>query len=75
MKFNELKLEGKFVVVESVLDQAVLDANMYEELTDDYLQELEVVFRRRLTHDALEDAYGEVVSEDVEAVLVVVDNV
>ena len=55
MKFNELKLEGKFVVVESVLDQAVLDANMFEELTDDYLQELEVVFRARLTQDALEN--------------------
>lgn len=75
MKFKELKLEGKFIVVESVLDQAVLDANMYEELTDDYLQELEVVFRRRLTQDALENIYGEIVSEDVEAVLVVVDNV
>lgn len=75
MKFNELKLEGKFVVVESVLDQAVLDANMYEELTDDYLQELEVVFRLRLDKDTLENTYGEVVSEDVEAILVVVDNV
>lgn len=75
MKFNELKLEGKFVVVESVLDQAVLDANMFEELTDNYLQELEVVFRARLTQDALENVYGEIVSEDVEAVLVVVDNV
>ncbi|RKV76229.1 MAG: hypothetical protein D8H99_54100 [Streptococcus sp.] len=75
MKFKEQKLKGKFVVVESVLDQAVLDANMFEELTDDYLQELEVVFRARLTQDALENVYGEVVSEGVEAVLVVVDNV
>lgn len=75
MKFKELKLEGKFIVVESVLDQAVLDANMYEELTADYLQELEVVFRRRLDKDTLENTYGEIVSEDVEAVLVVVDNV
>lgn len=75
MKFNELNLQGKFIVVESVLDQAVLDANMFEELTEAYLQELEVVFRARLTQDALENVYGEVVSEDVEAVLVVVDNV
>lgn len=75
MKFNELKLEGKFVVVESVLDQAVLDANMFEKLADDYLQELEVVFRARLAQDALKNVYSEVVNEDVEAVLVVVDNV
>lgn len=75
MKFNELNLQGKFVVVESVLDQAVMNANMFEELTEAYLQELEVVFRARLTQDALENVYGEVVSEDVEAVLVVVDNV
>lgn len=75
MKFKDLKLEGKFVVVESVLDQDVLDANMFEELAADDVQELEVVFRRRLDRDTLENVYHEVVSEDVEAVLVVVDNV
>lgn len=75
MKFKELKLEGKFVVIESVLDQDVLDANMFEELSADDVQELEVVFRRRLDNDTLENRYHEVVSEDVEAVLVVVDNV
>lgn len=75
MKFNELKLKGKFVIVESVLDQDVLDANMFEELTANDVQELEVVFRRRLDKDTLENVYHEIVSEDVEAVLVVVDNV
>lgn len=75
MKFKELKLKGKFVIVESVLDQDVLDANMFEELTANDVQELEVVFRRRLDRDTLENVYHEVVGEDVEAVLVVVDNV
>lgn len=75
MKFQDLKLEGKFVVIESVLDQDVLDANMFEELAAVDVQELEVVFRRRLDRDTLENVYHEVVSEDVEAVLVVVDNV
>jgi hypothetical protein len=75
MKFKELKLKGKFVIVESVLDQDVLDANMFEELTANDVQELEVVFRRRLDKDTLENVYHEIVGEDVEAVLVVVDNV
>lgn len=75
MKFKELKLKGKFVIVESVLDQDVLDANMFEELTANDVQELEVVFRRRLDKDTLENVYHEIVSEDAEAVLVVVDNV
>ena len=75
MKFKELKLKGKFVIVESVLDQDVLDANMFEELTANDVQELEVVFRRGLDKGTLENVYHEIVSEDVEAVLVVVDNV
>ena len=75
MKFKELKLKGKFVIVESVLDQDVLDANMFEELTANDVQELEVVFRRRLDKDTLENVYHEIVGQDVEAVLVVVDNV
>lgn len=75
MKFKDLKLEGKFVVVEAILDQDVLDANMFEEITANDVQELEVVFRRRLDRDTLENVYHEIVSEDVEAVLVVVDNV
>lgn len=75
MKFKDLKLEGKFVVVEAILDQDVLDANMFEEITANYLQDLEVVFRKRLTKDDLESVYHEIVGEDVEAVLVVVDNV
>lgn len=75
MKFKELKLKGKFVIVESVLDQDVLDANMFEELTANDVQELEVVFRQRLDKDTLENVYHEIVGEDVEAVLVVVDNV
>lgn len=75
MKFKELKLKGKFVIVESVLDQDVLDANMFEELTANDVQELEVVFRRRLDKNILENVYHEIVGEEVEAVLVVVDNV
>lgn len=75
MKFKDLKLEGKFVIVEAILDQDVLDANMFEELTANDLKDLEVVFRRRLTQDTLESKYREIVNEDVEAVLVVVDNV
>lgn len=75
MKFKDLKLKGKFVIIESVLDQDVLDANMFEELTANDVQELEVVFRRRLDKDTLENVYHESVSKDVEAVLVVVDNV
>lgn len=75
MKFKDLKLEGKFVVVEAILDQDVLDANMFEEIAANDVQELEVVFRRRLDRDTLENVYHEIVSEDVEAVLVVVDNV
>lgn len=74
MKFNELNLEGKFVVVESDIDNSVLDANMFGELTANYLQELEVVSFSPLTRDALEYVYGEFVNEDVKAVLVVVDN-
>lgn len=48
---------------------------MFEEITANDVQELEVVFRRRLDRDTLENVYHEIVSEDVEAALVVVDNV
>lgn len=74
MKFKDLKLDGKFVVVESVLSQDVLDANMFEDITANYLQDLEVVFRQHLTQDTLKSKYHEIVNEEVEAVLVVVDN-